>query len=156
MAKDKAFRTAIPNLGFKFHYGMSIELISIYDWLKQSFVVQLWEKQLHYVFYKNNFNIGTIELEPRATTRVGISCRLNSSIGDSTMKKNIYIYHGPVAAQVPRPPITKGIVELGKNQYFWLLAGQRLTTLVSGGCHRMAPMMLKGEAFRTAIPNVGA
>ena len=33
---------------------------------------------------------------------------------------------------------TNSIVEFKKTRYFWLLAGQRLATLVSGGSHSVA------------------
>ena len=46
---------------------------------------------------------------------------------------------GDVKFYVPLyPTYTRLIVEFGKIRYFWLLAGQRLTTLVSGGSHSVA------------------
>ena len=38
-------------------------------------------------------------------------------------------------ARNPRLLTNRTIVEFGKNRYILLLAGQRLTTLVSGGSH---------------------
>ena len=41
-------------------------------------------------------------------------------------------------ARNPRLLTNQTIVEFGKNRYILLLAGQRLTTLVSGGSHSVA------------------